>query len=387
MDYKPKILVVDDTPRNLRLMEGYLTAFGYQVLLAQSGLDALAQVETDPPDLILLDALMPGMDGFSVLQHLKSGTRTNLIPVIMVTSLSEREVRIRALEAGADDFLSRPVDATELQARVRSLLRLKAQYDRMQAYQELLEVEVARQTAELQSAYEKIKVASLDTIHRLARAAEYKDQETGAHLVRMSHYAAVVARQMGRNESEVELLLYAAPLHDVGKISVPDHILLKPGKLDPDEWEIMKQHPVVGGDILAGSDAELIQLAQKIALTHHEKWDGSGYPYGLRGTEIPLVGRITAIADVFDALTSNRPYRAAMSVEEALQIIREGRGTHFDPEVVDAFLAAEAEIQSIMRRYEDEVGRRVLEEAGESPLASRLSAIWPVRLRRGLEST
>lgn len=355
MENKPRILVVDDEDWNLRLMEAMLIPLDYEVILAGDGEEALQKVREIPPDVILLDVMMPKMDGFEVARRLKGEEETQIIPIVMVTALREVEDRVKALEVGADDFLSKPVERTELRARVRSLLKVKAYNDHMRDYQKELEAEVARRTEQLQQAFEKIKAASLDTIYRLSRAAEYKDEDTGAHIQRMSHYAAAVARQMGLDESAVETILYAAPMHDVGKIGIPDHILLKPGKLDLDEWEIMKQHTIIGGRILEGSDAEFIQLAEVIALTHHEKWDGSGYPKGLKGSEIPLAGRIVAIADVFDALTSKRPYRRQpFSLGKTFGIIREGRGSHFDPEVVDAFFAIKDEILSIKEEHQDE---------------------------------
>jgi putative two-component system response regulator len=230
----------------------------------------------------------------------------------------------------------------------------------MRNYQEELEAEVAQRTEQLRQALEEVKAASLDTIYRLSRAAEYKDEETGAHIQRMSHYAAAVAGKMGLNEETVETILYAAPMHDVGKIGIPDHILLKPGRLEPDEWEIMTQHTIIGARILEGSKAEYIELAKTIALSHHEKWDGGGYPQGLKGSNIPMAGRITAIADVFDALTSKRRYKDPYSVERSLSIIKEGRGSHFDPDVVDAFIAVKKEILDIKEEYKDKhVGQLV----------------------------
>lgn len=360
----PKILVVDDEDRNRRLMEALLVPLGYEVILAVDGEEALRKVQETPLDVILLDVMMPGISGFDVARKLKENEETKIIPIVMVTALQDVESRIKAIEAGADDFLSKPVDRTELQARVKSLLQVKAYNDHMRDYQKELEAEVAKRTEELRKAFETIKTASLDTIYRLSRAAEYKDEDTGAHIKRMSNYSAAVARQMGLGKDDVETILYAAPMHDAGKIGIPDRILLKPGKLDPEEWEIMKQHTTIGGNILGGSDSGFIKLAEVIALTHHEKWDGSGYPHGLRGPAIPLAGRIAAIADVFDALTSKRPYKEAFSLEKSFAIIREGRGSHFDPEVVAAFFAVEKEILSIRETFKDQAPSMLVQMRG-----------------------
>ncbi len=353
MSKKIKVLVVDDEDRNLRLMNLLLTSFGYDVLTASNGKEALEKVHDIPPDVILLDIMMPKIDGFEVTRQLKKEEETKIIPIVMVTALNEVEDRVKALEAGADDFLNKPVDKTELRARVQSLVKVKAYNDHMRNYQKELEAEVAKRTIQLRQALKKLKEVSLESICHLCRAAEYKDENTGDHIKRMSHYASAVARKMGLNKQTVENLLYTAPMHDAGKIGIPDHILLKPGKLNDKEWEIMKQHTIIGAQILAGSDAKFIKLAQTIALTHHEKWDGSGYPKGLKGSKIPLVGRIAAIADVFDALTSKRPYRMKpFSLEEAFNYIKEERGRHFDPEVVDAFFAAKDEILLIKENIE-----------------------------------
>jgi putative two-component system response regulator len=226
----------------------------------------------------------------------------------------------------------------------------------MQNYQKELEAEVSKRTIQLRQALKKLKEVSLESIFHLCRAAEYKDENTGDHIKRMSHYASAVARKMGLNKQTVEDLLYTAPMHDAGKIGIPDHILLKPSKLNNKEWETMKQHTIVGAQILAGSGAKFIKLAEIIALTHHERWDGSGYPKGLKGSKIPLIGRIAAIADVFDALTSKRPYRMKpFSLEEAFNYIKEGRGRHFDPKVVDAFFATKDEIVLIKENIETNI--------------------------------
>ncbi len=231
-----KILAVDDEDKNLRLMEAMLLPLGYEVILAKDGEDALEKVQLDPPDLILLDIMMPGLDGFEVARRLKGDEETKIIPIVMVTVLKEVENRVRALEAGADDFLTKPVDKIELRARVQSLLKVKAYNDHMHDYQKELEVEVAKRTKQLRQAFEESRKASLGIIYQLSRAAEYKDKDTGAHIQRISHYSAAIARKLGLNERTVESILYATPMHDVGKIGIPDRILLKPGKLDPDEW-------------------------------------------------------------------------------------------------------------------------------------------------------
>lgn len=347
------ILVVDDQDFNLRLLEAFLTPLGHTVRFATDGMDCIEKVQEEKPDLILLDIMMPRMDGFETAVQLKNNAETRRIPLVMVTSLTEVDERVKALECGADDFLSKPVNEMELRARVNSLLEVKAYHDHMRDYQKKLESEVARRTEELREAFATIKRSSLETIYRLSRAAEFKDDDTGEHIIRIGHFSAAIAKHMGLSEQEVETILYAAPMHDVGKIATPDAILRKPGKLDAEEWVIMKQHCQQGALILEDSDSKLLQLAESIALTHHEKWDGSGYPHGLQGSEIPIAGRITAIADVFDALTSKRPYKEPFSLEKSFAIIQESKGSHFDPKVVDAFFAINDEILKIKQEYQN----------------------------------
>jgi putative two-component system response regulator len=354
MSDQSTILVVDDEDRNLRLMEAMLVPAGYHVLTAGDGEQALDLVSREPVDVILLDVMMPKMDGYDVTRQLKSDPETAIIPIVMVTALHAKEDRIRAIEAGADDFLTKPVDKTELRARVASLIKVKAYNDHMRNYQKELESEVARRTRDLEQAFARIKSVSLEAIYRLTRAAEYKDEDTGAHIQRMSNYAAAISRKMGLGERVTESILYATPMHDIGKIGIPDRILLKPGKLDPDEWAVMQQHTIIGARILEGSTTGIIRLGETVALTHHEKWDGSGYPKRLKGKQIPLVGRIVAIADVFDALTSKRPYKEAFSLERSYEIIRQGRGTHFDPAVVDVFFSAQTDILKIKDAFHDD---------------------------------
>ncbi len=350
----PTILVVDDEPRNLRLMAALLIPMGCQVQMAENGEKTLEMLNEISPDVILLDVMMPGMDGYEVARQVKAQEKTRSIPIVMVTALQGVTDRVKALEAGADDFLTKPVDKTELTARVRSLVKVKAYHDHMKNYQKELESAVAQRTKELEIAIAQLEKASLDTVYRLSTAAEYKDEDTGAHIKRMSNYSAIVARQLGFKEDLCIRTLHAAPMHDVGKIGIPDRILLKPGKLTPEEWIIMKQHTTMGGRILEKAESPHLRLAEVIALTHHEKWDGSGYPRGLAGKKIPLVGQIVAISDVFDALTSRRPYKEPFSLEKSFAIIREGRGNHFAPHVVDAFFAVEKEILEIKAKFQDE---------------------------------
>ncbi|MCZ7583813.1 MAG: two-component system response regulator [Deltaproteobacteria bacterium] len=354
MRERPLILVIDDEAQNRRVLEAILVSQGYEVIAAERGEEGLEAARGTDPDIVLLDIMMPGLDGYDVLAALKEDDRTRHVPVVMVTALTQVEDRVRALDAGADDFMSKPVDKTEVRARIRSLLKVKAYNDHLRDYQKKLKAEVTERTNEVRLAFRKLEQASLETIVRLSRAAEYRDDDTGVHILRMSEYAAAVARHLGMSEEESRVILHAAPMHDIGKIGIPDMILLKPGKLTAEEWDVMRRHPVIGKQILEGSDFEIIQCGEIIAWTHHEKWDGSGYPRGLAGKEIPLVGRVAAIADVFDALTSKRPYKEPFPVERAHQIIREGRGTHFDPDVVDAFFEVQAQIRDVKERYQDE---------------------------------
>jgi putative two-component system response regulator len=351
---KPVILFVDDQPQNIDLLEAHLVPRGYDIVKAANGEEALEKLSGNQIDLILLDVMMPGMDGFEVTRRIRQDNAHRLIPIILVTALRETEDRVKGIEAGCDDFISKPFDSMELLARVRSLLKVKAYNDLMSNYRKELESAVARKTGELKLALDRLKAASLDTIYRLSMASEYKDEDTGAHIKRMSRYCAAVASRMGLGKNAVETILYAAPMHDLGKIGIPDLILVKPSKLSPVEWEIMKQHTIIGVKILNGSDAEFIKLAEIIAQYHHERWDGNGYPNNLKGMKIPIAGRIVAIADVFDALTSKRPYKELFSVENSLVIIKEGSGSYFDPDVVDAFFAIRDEILTIKQHHGDE---------------------------------
>lgn len=350
--HKPKVLVIDDEEMIRDMISDMLTPMGYDVIHACDGEDGVRKVQECSPDVVLLDVTMPKLDGFGVLQFIKQTEDTKMIPVVMITALNELKVRVKAIDIGVDDFLSKPMDIMELRARVKSLIKVKAYNDHMKNYQKELEIEVAKRTEEVQIAYKEAKNAAYETVHILSRAAEYRDEDTGAHLLRVSNYTSAVAVKMGLNEEEVEEILYGAPMHDVGKIGIPDNILMKPGKLDPDEFEKMKEHVKMGELILQGSSA-FIKKGAEIALSHHEKWNGSGYPNGFKEEEIALSGRIIAVVDVFDALTTRRPYKEPFPLEKALEIIKTGRGEHFDPKVVDAFFEIIDEIKSIKEKYKD----------------------------------
>lgn len=364
MEKVPKILVADDDQRIRQLMQDMLEIKGYEVILAENGKEAIQKAGEENPDVILLDVKMPQMNGFEAAERIKADPATDLIPIVMVTGMGDLEHRVKAMDVGIDDFLVKPIEPSELLARVRSLVKVKAYNQYMRDHQKELEAKVAERTRQLQKALEENKIASLESIHLLSRAAEFKDPETGFHIMRMSRYCMTIAGRLGLSSRTCEAVLYAAPMHDVGKIGIPDRILLKPGKLTNDEWGLMKQHTTFGVSILAGPKVGFVRLAQVIAATHHEKWDGSGYPRGLKGKKIPLVGRIAAIADVFDALTTKRPYKEPYPWVKSLTIIREEKGRHFDPEVVEAFLAVKEEILAVKERFGDEKESLLVEMAG-----------------------
>jgi putative two-component system response regulator len=334
------ILVVDDIAENLMVLDEILRG-EYRVRAARDGARALEMAfGDDPPDMILLDVMMPEMDGFEVCRRLKADPRTRAIPVIFVTAAGEVSDETRGFEVGGVDYIPKPVSPPIVRARVRTHLTL---YDRNRE----LTRRVRTRTAELLE-------TRLEIIRRLGRAAEYKDNQTGLHVIRMSHYARLVGEAAGMPEDQAEILLNASPMHDVGKIGIPDRILQKPGKLTPEEWELMKRHPEMGAEIIGEHDSDVLGMARIIALTHHERWNGSGYPEGLAGDAIPFVGRVVALADVFDALTTRRPYKDAWPVEEAMKYLDDQAGALFDPDLVQAFRSALPEILEHRERYADE---------------------------------
>ncbi len=354
-----KILIVDDELINRKVLEGLLKSYGLECVTADSGPAALALLD-ESIDLVLLDIMMPGMDGFFVAKAIREMPTFADLPIVMVTALSAKEDRLRAVEAGANDFVAKPIDSTELSVRMKSLLRMKGYHDEVKGYQQHLEQMVAEKTKALRGALVELEHARLatvrahmETIHKLSAAAEYKDEDTASHILRMSRYCAVIAEHAGLDDETVDLILNSSPMHDIGKMGIPDAILLKPGKLDAQEWEIMRRHTVMGTDILRGGSSKYLETGADIALSHHEKWDGSGYPRNLAGEDIPLFGRICALADVFDALTTRRPYKEAYSNEKAIEIMTRGRGTHFDPALFDIFLSEFSLIEAIQREYRD----------------------------------
>ena len=342
-----RILIVDDEPANLKLLEKLLNVHGYQNIdPVNDPREVIAHYQGLRPDLILLDINMPYLDGYQVMELLKALNDPLLPPIVILTAQHDKSYLLRALSAGARDFVTKPLDTSELLMRVRNLLDAHLAHRMMHDQKKVLEEIVQARTEELRR-------TRLQVVQRLGMAAEYRDEETGSHILRMSHMSALLARSIGWSPAACELMLHASPMHDIGKIGIPDAVLLKPGRFEPHEWEIMKTHAEIGGKLLAGDDSDLLRMAREIALTHHEKWDGSGYPEGLSGEAIPMAGRIAALADVFDALTSVRPYKKAWPIEDAVNMIRENRGKHFDPLLVDAFMHNLLEILEIRSRFDE----------------------------------
>jgi putative two-component system response regulator len=335
---EPTILIVDDAKTNIDILLALL-GDDYDLAVAMGGESALSIVEEDPPDLILLDVMMPGMDGYEVCRRLKANPSTRNIPVIFVTAMSEVADETKGFEIGAVDYITKPISPPIIEARVKTHLAL---YDQNR----VLDEKVRLRTAELNA-------TRLDVIRRLGTAAEYKDNETGLHVVRMSYYAQLISRAAGFSEEHAEIVFIAAPMHDIGKIGIPDHILRKPGELDNQEWETMKKHTTIGVEILGDQESELMDMARLIALTHHEKWNGTGYPHGLSGEDIPIEGRVVSLADVFDALTSDRPYKKAWPVEDAVALINKESGEQFDPRLVIGFNKALPEILEVRDTYSE----------------------------------
>jgi putative two-component system response regulator len=329
-----RILVADDQEANVRLLEGILRRVGYtNVSSTTDSRKVLPMYAELQPDLILLDLVMPHVDGFHIMEQLQATAQLGTyLPILVLTADITQEARQRALSIGAKDFVTKPFDHAEVLLRIKNLLETRFLHSRLRDQNEILAEKVRERTAELEE-------SRLEILKRLAIAAEYRDDDTGQHTQRVGRLSAHLAEALSLPKDYIDLLLEAAPLHDVGKIGIPDSILLKPGKLTAAEFDVMKTHTVIGAKILSGGRSDSIRMAAKIALTHHERWDGSGYPHGLAREEVPIEGRIVAVVDVFDALTHIRPYKTAWTIDRALAEILSQKGKQFDPCVVEAFLA------------------------------------------------
>ncbi len=359
------IMVVDDEFVNVKIVRKHLKDAGYENFITTTdSREALPLIQQQHPDVLILDLMMPHVDGFQILDAIRRDGELRHLPVLFLTASDDTQTKLNALDLGATDFLRKPVDPTELVVRVRNVLRVKRHLDQLADYSTRLEKEVLARTQELDE-------SRAEVIHALAVAGEQRDQETGNHVIRVARYCGILAHELGLDPAQADLLELTAVLHDVGKIGIPDAILLKPGALDEAEYAMMQQHCEFGMNILMGvacrtheltktclgqrrlSRSPILRNAAMIAMSHHEKWDGTGYPSGLKGEAIPIEGRICAVADVFDALSTRRPYKPALPWKRCHEILEEGRGSHFDPRVLDAFFARHADIREVQLRYAD----------------------------------
>lgn len=342
-----RIMIVDDQPANVKLLERMLKKEGFSNLCpltdSREFKDAFLQ---ETPDLVLLDIRMPHLDGYEVMALINEIQTEPKSSILVLTAQTDQDTRYQALAAGANDFLTKPFDRMEVLLRVRNMLETHLMHKETVNFNEVLASRVRQRTAELEDTV-------LEIIQRLGRAAEFRDNETGLHVIRMSKYSYEIAKELGYRENDAVQLMQAAGMHDIGKIGTPDNVLLKPSGLDDQEWAKMKQHTLIGSEILSGSRYPLLQMAERIALSHHEKWDGSGYPHGLAGEDIPMEARIIPVADVFDALTSERPYKKAWPMVDALSEIKRQKGKHFDANVVDAFMSCLPKILEIKAAYSE----------------------------------
>ncbi len=329
--HPPIILIADDRPENIELISAILSPMGYNIIKASNGVQAIEKIRTLHPDIAMINVFMPELDGIEVCKNIKSDEQYSSIPVIMITALNDADSKMKALSVGADEFLTKPVDRYELIVRIGNLLNVKKHIDN-------LNNQIVEKTKELHKAITELKDTNINVIYRLSRAVEYIDNDTGNHNVRVSKYVMSIAYEMGFTKEEVETVSIASSLHDIGKIGIPSSILLKPSTLTPEEFEQVKKHTKIGANILSNSGSKLLDMAGQIALTHHERIDGTGYPQGLTTDNIPLEGRITAVADVFDSMTIKRPYRDAIPVDQTVEYIKANAGTQFDPQITDIFL-------------------------------------------------
>ncbi len=347
------VLLCDDELMNRKVASKILNKEGFNVIEAQNGKEAIEILNTQRVDLILMDLMMPVMDGYEATSIIKNDERFSTIPLIVISALSDKEAIHKCLKLGANEYLTKPYDIVEFSLRVKNAIKLGVYQNMLKDHKKILELEVAKKTKELQDALVEIQKSEEDIISILGKTAEYRDNETSAHTLRVGEMAALIAKKLGWSSEDVELMRLASPMHDIGKVGIADNILLKPGKLDDDEFEIMKQHSAIGYSILSQKETPLLRLAAEIAHTHHEKYNGKGYPNALAGDDIPLSGAIVAVVDVFDALLSERPYKRAFTLEKTLEIIKNDSGLHFNPKVVEIFMESLDEILEIKEKLQD----------------------------------
>lgn len=347
------VLLCDDEIMNRKVASKILTKEGFNVIEAQNGKEAIDILNSSRVDLILMDLMMPVMDGYEATTIIKNDDRFLAIPLIIVSALSDKEAITKGLKLGANEYLTKPYDIIEFSLRVKNAIKLGAYQNMLKDHKKILEIEVSKKTKELQDALFEVQKSERDIISILGKTAEFRDNETSTHTIRVGEMSALIAKKFGWSDEDVELMRLASPMHDMGKVGISDSILLKPGKLNDEEFEIMKQHSIIGHSILSQKETPLLKLAAEIALTHHEKYNGKGYPNALGGENIPLSGAIVAVVDVFDALLSERPYKKAFTLEKTLEIIKNDSGSHFHPKVVELFMSSLDEILKIRANLQD----------------------------------